>query len=110
MGDIAFRDEFIRYPANRVGGNGEADPDTPGVAGRENRRIDSDDLTLAVQKRSAGISVVDRGIRLDHVLDDSPVLRLNRTAERTDDSSCERAVQAKRISDGQDLLSDLKTL
>src|SRR5207247_2295190 len=78
---VPCRDQVRSDSSYRVGGNREADADAPGVRPRrENRRIDADDLALAVEKGTARVSWIDRGGRLNDVFNDSVVLRLNRSA------------------------------
>src|SRR5262249_41801486 len=72
--------------------------------------VNADDLTLVVQKGASGVAVINRGVGLDNVIDNSTVLGLDRTSERTDDARRHRAIQTKWIADGKYLLPDLKTL
>src|SRR5262245_26091857 len=72
--------------------------------------INADDLALVVQKRASGVTVINRGVGLDNIVDNSTILGLDRTAERTDDPCRHRAIQSKWIADGKYLLPDLKTL
>ena len=110
MPNIAEPHEFIRNPSDCIRRNRETDPVIAGVIGRKDCCIDPDDLTLVVQKRAAGVPMIDRSVGLDDVIDDSTIGRLNRTAKRTDDAGCHCAIQTKRVADSEDLLSDLKSL
>src|SRR5206468_12112005 len=79
-----------------------------GVA--RDRAVDADHLAADVDEWSAGVPGVDRRIRLDVIL--NRVWRVEKRAERTatraHDSRGHREVQAYRIADGNDPLSNLR--
>ena len=92
-------------PRRRVDRNGEAEPDA-GDGG-----VDPDDAARAVGERAARVARVERGVGLDHVLDD-PRRRAGpgrqRAAERRDDTGRDRPGEAVRVPDRDDELADLE--
>ena len=66
-GRVRWLDELGRDDRGGVDGDGEADADVPGLsavgarrrAGGSDRRIDADDVTLAVDERATGVARVD---------------------------------------------------
>jgi hypothetical protein len=66
--DPAVHDEVIHDAANQVYGNSETDPFRV-QSTRKKRRVDADQLPRRVDQRSTRIAEVDRGIRLDKILE-----------------------------------------
>ena len=61
---------------DRVGRGGEADPDGA-AGGRQNRRVDANDFAVHIEEGTAGIALVDGGVRLDVIIIGSlSILRL----------------------------------
>src|ERR1700730_659353 len=60
---------------------------------------------MRIQQRSTGIPRIDRSISLDCALDLPAVLGANWPLQTADDSRRKRAIETKRISNRQDLLS-----
>src|SRR6266699_2178848 len=75
------------------------------------RRVDwhahaANNAPCAIDKRATRVTRIYGGICLDEVRHFPRTRRLQRTTERTDDSSCDGPVQAIRIPDGDDQLPD----
>src|SRR5919204_1274890 len=51
-----------------------------------NGGVDPDDVPRPVGERAAGVAGIERGVGLDHVVDDSSALRRQRSPERGDDA------------------------
>src|SRR5205823_15081546 len=64
--DRAVLDELLHHAARHVRRNGEADADVAPAA-RQDRGVDSDQLTAQVYQRTTGVAGVDRGVGLDEV-------------------------------------------
>src|SRR5439155_13263173 len=75
----------------------EADPGGAAI-GRENGGVDADDFALDVYERSARVSAVDGGVRLDH-MGIKPALDLQRLALGRNYSQGDGLLQGKRRSD-----------
>src|SRR5690606_27630304 len=73
------------------------------TGGRDDRRIDADDLAVHVEQRATRITAVDRGVSLDEV-----VIRagINVAAARRDNADRNRAAKAERIADRHDPVAD----
>src|SRR2546422_10314593 len=66
-------------------------------------------LFRSVHERAAGIPWVERGIRLQHVVDQAPGLGAQAPAERAHDASSDRVLEAVRIADRDRELSNAQT-
>jgi hypothetical protein len=67
----------------------------------------------AVGERAARVAGVERGVGLDHVVDDAAWragARRQRAAERRDDAGRDRAGEAVRVADRDDELADAQPL
>src|SRR5262245_5585863 len=96
--DLAARNQLVRDLLDRVGRDRKADPDVgPRVAG--DLRVDADHLAARIEQRAAGIAVVDRGIRLDRVIDREVVRSLHLPVNGADEAAGERLLEAKRAPD-----------
>jgi hypothetical protein len=91
-------------PRGRVHRNRQAEPD----AG--DRGVDPDHAPGAIGERAARVAGVQRGVRLDHVVDDPAALRRERAAERRDDARGYRPGEAVRVADRHHELSDPQAL
>src|SRR5215210_8311824 len=76
LGDELWDDEV--RGAHR---DGKTDP----LSAADDRRVDPDDLAARVDERATGVAGIERGVRLDHGVDDAPTLRPHGAAERTHD-------------------------
>ena len=65
---------------------------------------------MSIREGAAGVARVERGIGLDHVVDDSPAANWQRAPERGDDACRHRARKSVWIADRDDQLSDPQTL
>ena len=72
---------------------------------RDDRGVHADDVPARIDQRSAGVSGIQRGVRLNDVVDEVAGLRAQRAAKRTDDTCRHRGLQTVRISKGDDELS-----
>src|SRR5947207_1812230 len=72
----------------------------------DDRRVDADDFGVGVDERTPGVSRVQRGVRLDHVLDESAIPRGERSTKRAHDTGRDGRVEAKRIADRDHELTD----
>src|SRR5215207_3516870 len=104
--DAPLADELRQDALGDVDGDGEADAHRAAAVGREDLRVDADHAPLRVEQRPAGVARVDRGVGLDGALDDAAVARLDGPLEAGDDAGRQRAVEAERVADGQNLLPD----
>ena len=90
--------ELAKLFDDRDGGggrNGEADADRA-ARGRQDGRVDADDLAVHVEQRTAGIAFVDGGIGLDIVVVGAG---LDVAAAGRDDARRDRAAEAERVAD-----------
>jgi len=105
--DDALCDQLRRDILDGVDRNREADADVAAAAVRRlDLGIDANDPAARVQQRAARVAMVQRGIRLDHIVDRSAVRSEDAPLERTHDAGRDRAVLAERISDGDDGVAD----
>jgi hypothetical protein len=84
MLDRAVGDQVRRDPPDGVRRNGVADPVVAAGLALD-LRVDADHATARVEERSAGVTVVDRGVGLDRVIDAESVRRLDRAPGGADD-------------------------
>ena len=68
--------------------------------GQDHGGVDADDLAAGVDQRAARVAGVERGVGLDHVVDQAAGARAERAAERADDAGGHRALEAERVADG----------
>ncbi len=68
--------------------------------------VDADDFTAGVDQRSAGVARIERGVGLNHVVDQSSRCRAQRAAERADHAGGDAVLKAIRIADGDRQLAD----
>src|SRR5436853_2742171 len=87
MLDDAVRDQLCGDVLDRVDRDGE----TAVPRGPDLRRY-ADHLTARIQKRPAGVAVVECGVGLDHVVDRYAVRRSDPALKRADDPGGDRAV------------------
>src|SRR5436309_1524776 len=105
--DTALGHQIVGDALGTVDRNGEADAGG-GAAGRENRRVDADDLAARVDERTAGIAAINGGVGLNGFIDESALAGLHGPAERADYSGGQGALETEGISDGQNFLTDLQ--
>jgi hypothetical protein len=87
-------------PGRVVDGHGQPDAD----AG--NRGIDPDHAPRAVRECPAAVARVERGIGLDHLVDDATGAGRQGTSERGDDAGGDTAGEPQRVAQGNDKLAD----
>src|SRR5690348_16053221 len=98
-------DDLLHDAARHVDGHGEPDPDIA-AAGRQDGRVDSDELAAQVYQRSARIAGIDRGVSLDEVL---VSLDPKTTAsQRADDPRSHRLPESERVADGDHEIAHFK--
>ena len=90
-------DQQPGHPAPGVDGDGEADPLGPGGDGR----VDADHPPPGVHQRAPGVAGVERGVGLDHVLDQAPpVGRREGAPQGADHPGGDRRLQPVGVADG----------
>ena len=72
--------------------------------------VDADHAAGAVREGAARVAGVERGIGLDHVVDDAPALGRQRPAECGDHAGGDRAREAVRVADCDHQLADAEAL
>ena len=97
---IELRHDVLRH----VGRNREADADVA-ARGRQDLRVDADQLAARVDQRAAGVALVDRRVGLDEVLE-AAVADAGRAALRADDAHGDGLADAERIADGEHDVAD----
>src|SRR5438067_6852181 len=99
-------DEHSREQPRRRGREREADS----LRGGDDRRVDADDFGVGVDERTPGVSRVQRGVRLDHVLDESAIPRGERSTKGAHDTGRDGRVKSERIADRDHQLTDSQGL
>ena len=94
--------EIVHHRLCRGGGQCEADTDRL-AGGRKDRRIDPDDAARHVEKRPAGIPLVDRGIGLNEIRETA---RVDCTVKRGHDPRRHAAAETERIADRHHPVAD----
>ena len=87
-------------PGRRVHRDGEPEP------GPGHRRVDADHPGLGVGEGAAGVTGVERRVRLDDVLDQAVLAHRQRPAEGAHHARGDRAGQPEGVADGDDELPD----
>ena len=100
----AVPDQFAEHEACGIGGDREADA----LRAHDDGGVDADDFAARGDQRPAGIAGIERGIGLDHVVDQPAVARAQRAAERGDDAGRHGGFEAERIADGDHQLAALE--
>src|SRR5206468_5926832 len=98
--DGAVLDQAAGDELHRVDGDGEADS----LRRQDDRRVDADDLSRRVDQRPARIPGVERGIRLDDVVDQTARRRAQRPTQGADHARGDGALEAVRVADRHDQL------
>ena len=93
--------QLAEHEACGIGGDGKADA----LRAHDHRGVHADDFAMRGHQRAAGIARVERGVGLDHVVDQPAGTRAQRAAERRDDARGHRRLEAERIADGDHQLS-----
>jgi hypothetical protein len=99
--DAPLLDEPRGHPARGVARYREADA----LRGADDGRVDADDLAARVDKRSPGIAGIERGVGLDHVVDEPPGGAAQRAAEPAHDPRGRRLLEAHGGADRNGNLS-----
>ena len=105
-GDLAGGPQRIHHVARHVRRNRKTDPDVA-VRGRQDLRVDADQLALRVDERAAGVAVVDRRVGLQEVLE-AAVAGAGGAALGADDARGDRLPDAKRVADGEHHVADTR--
>lgn len=97
--DVASRDPAVADETRgdefcHVDGDGEADA----LCRQNDRGIHADYFATGVDERSAGVARVERGVRLDHAIDQSSASRPHGASERTDDAGRHRGLETERAA------------
>jgi hypothetical protein len=92
------------HPVRRAGGDGETDP----LRHDDDGGVHADHLAVRVDERSAGVSRVEGSGVLDDVLDEATVAAAKRAPHRAHHPGGDGGVEAQRVADGDDELSDAK--
>ena len=104
--DPTMLDQRRDDPARRaIDRHGEAQADA------RHRGVDADDAAARVRERAPGVARIERGIGLDHVLDEparATIARGDRPPERRDDTRRHGPREAQRIADRDHELADLE--
>lgn len=85
-----------------VAGDGEADA----LGGQYHRRIHADDFATRIHQRAAGISWVQGGVGLDHVVNQPAGLGAHGTSQRANHTGGDGVLESVRAADGDGDLSD----
>src|SRR5262245_12292565 len=104
--DTAVADEFAEHEIRRIGGDRETDA----LRAEDHGRFDADDLAARGDERAAGIARIERGVGLDHVIDQPARARPQRASERGDHAGGHRRLKAERIANRDDELAALEAL
>ena len=106
MLDLAVLDELARDVLDGVDRDGEADADVAAGLALD-LRVHADHVAVRVQKRTAGVAVVDGRVGLDGLVDLEAVRRLDPPLQRADDAGGDRPLEPEGIADGDDGVPDL---
>ena len=98
--------QFAEHEIGRVRRNREADA----LRAHDDRGVDADNLAVRGDQRTAGIAGIERGVGLDHVVDQPARARPQRAPERRDHAGSHRRFEAERIADGDHQLAALEQL
>ena len=106
-GDIAVFNQFVNDGLGDGYGNGEAQTFDAGrgIVRAHLHRVDAHDLPVAVDKRAAGVAVVERGIGLNQR--HRTVAHRKVPIDGGNNAVCHRAAQlyAERVADGHDRIA-----
>ena len=92
---LAELTQRIHHADDGLGGHRKADADRA-ARGRDDQRVDADDLAVEIEQRAAGIAAVDRGVGLDVAVIGSGI---DVAVARRDDAGGDGAAKAERIAD-----------
>mmetsp|Transcript_26381 Transcript_26381/g.60051 ORF Transcript_26381/g.60051 Transcript_26381/m.60051 type:complete len:223 (+) Transcript_26381:94-762(+) len=98
-------DDALDVLPNGVNGNGKTDA-REGAAAGEYGSVHAYHLAVRVQERAATVPGVDGGVRLDDAVDGPATGALHLARDAADDAAAEAVLQAERIAEGKDVLTD----
>src|ERR1700749_595513 len=96
--------QLLHHAAGHVRGDGEAYA-YAAARRREYLRVDADELGAHVDERAAGVALIDRGVRLEEVLE-AAVAQPRLPALGADDSFGHGLPDAERVADGEHHVAD----
>src|SRR5439155_25562430 len=99
---VPERDQLSHDELHRVDGYGEADP----LRGENHRRVDADDLPPRIEQRATRVAGIERGVRLDDVVDQAARDGPERPPQGTHDARGDGALKSQGIADRDDDLPD----
>ena len=77
----------------------DSDRETDSLRRQNRRRVDADHLASRIDERAAGISRVQGGVGLNHILDQAPRVRAQRSPQRADHARRHGGLKPVRIAD-----------
>src|ERR1700728_3646942 len=105
-GDAALIAQLPDDALDRIGRDGEGDTDRT-AGGREDRRVDADDVAIDVEGRATGIALVDRRVDLDEVVIGAGA---DIAAAGRDDAGRDSAAKSERIADREHPVADARRI
>ena len=91
----AVPDQFAQHDLRGIAGDRKADA----LRAHDDRGVDADHVAMRGDQRPARIAGIERGVGLDHVLDQAAGLRTQRAAERGDHARGDGRFKPERIAD-----------
>ncbi len=84
--------------------------ETDSLRKRDDRSIDADNFAARVDQRPSGVAGIERGVGLNHIIDQPPIARAQASSERADDAGGHGMLVAIRIADrNRDLTHSQRT-
>src|SRR5688572_12772374 len=83
----------------------DADRETDPLRRQDHGGVHADDVAARVHKWTTGVTRVERGIRLNDVVDETAALRTHGAPKRADDTGGDRPLKPIRTSHGDDNLT-----
>ena len=90
---------LLNQPSGDILDGVYANRKTDALRGQDNGRVDADDLTARIDQRPPGITRVQRGVGLDHVVHEATGLSSKGTAQSANDAGRDGALETVRIAD-----------
>src|SRR6267143_2832508 len=105
--NAAVGDEVVGDAFCGVNGDSEADAGG-GSTGRIDGGVDTDDFTVRVDERTAGVTAINGRVGLNGFVDEGGLAGLHGAAQGADDAGSERGLETERIADGENFLAHLQ--
>src|SRR5436309_712905 len=100
--DLTIADQTAGDELRRINRSGKTDS----LRGQDHRRIDADDFSSRINERATGITRIESGVRLNHIVHQPTRLRAQRATQSAHHACRHRVLKTIWVADSNDQLAD----